>query len=266
MMIAKFLCWNCRGLSARDTSDYIFKLIRIHKPSLVCLVETRANSGRIDRFRFKIPRSWHWAAIEADGYSGGIFILWNKSLGHVTPIVASRRALHIVISSSVFKNCVISIVYNSTFSRKQCLLWNELSKISKLHLPWLIIGDFNAVLSRNEFKGGNFFYYNRKAQFFREFVDFNNLIDLNHSGPQFTWCNNQNGLARHWARLDRCLVNLDWTNVFRFYNLKHLSRVFSDHSPLLLDINVHTHPKPYYFRFNNFWLDYLGCHDAVHSA
>lgn len=104
-------------------------------------------------------------------------------------------------------------------------MWHELFKITHLRLPWLILGDFNIVLSRNEFNGGNFSYYDRKACSFKEFVD-SSLLDLNFIDPSFTWCNNQNGSGRRWARLGRCLVNMDWINVFKFYKLQHLSRTF----------------------------------------
>lgn len=35
-----------------------------------------------------------------------------------------------------------------------------------------------------------------KARHFNAFILLNQLVDLGFSGPQFTWCNYQNGLAR----------------------------------------------------------------------
>lgn len=98
MHYAKIICWNCRGISAIDTSSRVLCLIRKFNPIIVSLVETRANSDRVDRFCKKVPKHWEWAAILADGFSGGIFVLWNKAIGMVTPIAVSRRALHIIIS------------------------------------------------------------------------------------------------------------------------------------------------------------------------
>lgn len=187
MMITKQICcWNCRGLSSRDTLARISRIIRHENISIFCLVETRANSNRISRFCSNLTRSWDWAAILADGFSGGILVCWKKGLGLVTPIVFSRRILHIVISSSFFNKVIISVVYNSCRFTSQCNVWNELSKISFINLPWLIIGDFNSILFPNEHKGGRFSHYSRKARFFRSFVDSNNLFDLNFSGAQFT--------------------------------------------------------------------------------
>lgn len=214
MMIVNIICWSCRGLSSRDTSSRILCLIRTHKTLLVCLVETRANSDRTDCFTKRIPRGWDWAATLADGYSKGILVLWHNSIGQVSLIAVSKQALHIIISTNPSNNFMVSVIYNSTRFRKQCFLWHELSKLTSLRLPWIVLGDFNSILCKSEHRGGLFAYYDRKSRFFLDFVNSNNLIDLNFTGSSYTWCNNQSGLARRWARLDRCLVNLEWTDLF----------------------------------------------------
>lgn len=202
----------------------------------------------------------------SDGFSGGIIILWHKNVGLVTPIAVSKHALHIIISSVSNKNLVLSLVYNSLLFRKQCFLWQELSKLTSLNIPWLILGDFNSILHRSEHKRGSFTYYDSKARFFPDFIEGNNLMDLNFSGSSFTWCNNQSGLAHHWARLDRCLVNFDWINTFKTNNLRHLNRSFSDHSFLFLSSSTLSHHHKRVFRFDNSWFNFLGCHSAVYQA
>lgn len=168
-MSAKIICWNCRGISARDTCSRILHFIRKDKPWIICLLETRANHDRVDRFCSKLPRCWEWAAILAEGYSSGIIVLWNCRIGLATPVAVSRRALHLILSPVSSKVSILSFVYNSYRLRSQCALWAELNKISPLNLPWLIAGDFNSVLTRDEHKGGSFSYYNRKAHFFSKF-------------------------------------------------------------------------------------------------
>jgi len=39
------------------------------------------------------------------------------------------------------------------------------------------------------------------------FIYDSGLIDLGFVGASFIWCNNQNGRARLWERLDHALVN-----------------------------------------------------------
>ncbi|XP_039118464.1 uncharacterized protein LOC120254413 [Dioscorea cayenensis subsp. rotundata] len=255
------------GISSRETSSRVISFTRRALTFSLCvLLKPEANDSRLDRFRSLVPNSWDWAAIVADGYSGGIIALWNKNIGQVTPIAVSRRALHLVISLDNVSSVIVLIVYNSHLLHAQCSLWQELSKISTLNFPWLSIGDFNVVLSRSEHKGGSYIYYSRRSRFFLNFVDLNNLFDLNFSGPEFTWCNNQLGPSRRWARLDRGLVNSCWLDKFSVYSLKHLPRVLSDHAPLFLKISSHYNSRHKIFRFENYWLDYIGCHEAVRNA
>lgn len=128
-----------------------------------------------------------------------------------------------MISFDSSDSSIISVIYNSYCFCHQCLLWHELAKISSLHLPWLIVGDFNSILSRNEHKEGSFAYYDKKARFLLNFIDENNLFDLKFYCSPYTWCNNQHGATHWWARIDWCLVNMEWNSAFESYALKHLS-------------------------------------------
>ncbi|XP_039138822.1 uncharacterized protein LOC120276159 [Dioscorea cayenensis subsp. rotundata] len=260
------VCWNCRGISSGDISNRAHNFIRKFKPLIVCFVETKANEDRVYRFCQKLPADWDWAAILADGFSGGIIVAWNKIIGTVSPVVSSRRALHLVISNNVYSNCLISVIYNASNSQSQRNLWYELSKLSAFNIPWFLIGDFNAITSSEEHRGGSFAYYSRKALNFLNFIEANNLLDLQFSGPKYTWCNNQSGVARRWAMLDRGLINLAWSSLFGSYTLRHLPRLHSDHAPLLFSGFKHISNHKSSFRFENYWIDYIGCHNAVHSA
>jgi hypothetical protein len=70
--------------------------------------------------------------------------------------------------------------------------------------PWILIGDFNAILSSAEKKGGRNFG-SPSHNFFVDFVHSNGLVDLGYSGNPFTWNNNRQGLHNIKERLDRGL-------------------------------------------------------------
>lgn len=129
-------------------------------------METRANKDRVNRFCAKLPHCWKWAPILADIFSGRIIVIWNSSIGLVSPIAVSRRALHLIISFDSSGSWIIFVVYNFSRLWSQCSLWIELSKISSLSIPWLLVGDFNSIVTCMEHKGGSFKYYSRKASFF----------------------------------------------------------------------------------------------------
>lgn len=226
MDLTKIMCWNCRGVLGRDTSTHIWHMIKTHNPLIFCLVETRADSVRLEKFCNRLGRAWHWAAILLEGYSGGIIIIWKKHIGRVTPMARSRSALHLVITPDNQKSWVLFTIYNSNRIHGQRLLWNELSGMSSANLPWIVIGDFNTVCSDEEARGGSFSYYRRKAREFSNFIIANSFLDVRFIGNNFTWCNNQRGLARRMARLDYCLTNALWSDIGATFFVKHLSRIF----------------------------------------
>lgn len=64
------------------------------------------------------------------------------------------------------------------------------------------MGDFNATCSPSEHRGNSFSYYERKANYFSDFIVGNFLLDLGYVGEDLIWCNGQLELSRWWARLD----------------------------------------------------------------
>lgn len=174
-------------------------------------------------------------------------------------------SLNLVISSKEGP-WILSIFYNSQILAAQKLLWNTLTDITTTRIPWLLIGDFNSVLSNQDFKGGSSRSYTFKSSFFNTFVNSNNLVDIGFVGLHFTWSNNQTGLACCWARLDRFLANHDWVDFFASIVNQYLSRACSDHFPLLLTAHSCMSSKNSVFQFNNFWFEYHNCHINIIKA
>ncbi|KAJ0987975.1 hypothetical protein J5N97_006331 [Dioscorea zingiberensis] len=186
----KIISWNCRGISNPKTFSKIRALMRSHQPDLVCLVETRADANQAIKVCNKFSKLWEWAAIHARGMSGGIITLWKYGVGKVTPIAQSRYALHLILSTDKPRHWVLSVIYNSQNVQYQKVLWRDLSHMSSLSLPWVLVGDFNAILSIEEHRGGRFDRYAVKSKLFSEFMSVNHLLDLGFYGTAFTWCNN----------------------------------------------------------------------------
>ncbi|KAK2407515.1 hypothetical protein QL285_043126 [Trifolium repens] len=118
---------------------------------------------------------------------------------------------------------------------------------------WCVLGDFNAVLHRNERKGVNFVAGSSSLAELTEFGEFvaeMELVDLLVLGRRFTWFH-PNGVSM--SRIDRVLVSEDWLMAWGNPSLWVLPRSVSDHCPLLVRYNsVDWGPRP--FRFNNYWL------------
>jgi len=71
MDLTKIICWNCRRVSGHNTVSCIVNMMNKVNPLIFCLVETRANAGRLYHFCSELNKQWRCAALEAVGYSGG---------------------------------------------------------------------------------------------------------------------------------------------------------------------------------------------------
>ena len=69
---------------------------------------------------------------------------------------------------------------------------------------------------------------------FREVIHQCGFKDLGFVGPEFTWCNMQEGESRMFLRLDRALATLDWVDHYKDVKVHHLVESTFDQCALLL--------------------------------
>lgn len=128
--------------------------------------------------------------------------------------------------------------------------WEELDTIGRAwNLPWIMVGDFNAVRTRAERSSGRASKLEREQ--FANLLDEFDLLELSKIGPDFTYKHGTNGAC--FSRLDRYLVNPAWVGLFKAHVEKPLGFYNSDHRLLLLqDECLMGGPIP--FKFELFWL------------
>jgi hypothetical protein len=132
---------------------------------------------------------------------------------------------------------LLSAIYASPRRSESKVLWNNLSVIADLlSLPWVMVGDFNDILSSEEKWGGNKPSASRMAEF-HACLNSCSLIDLGFSGPKYTWTNSQDVSSLIMQRLDRALANPEWRFLFPEANVTHLPRTHLDHCSILLTLH-----------------------------
>ena len=162
---------------------------------------------------------------------------------------------------------LISAIYIRPRLSERRILWDNLKIVAQLHnLPWLLLGDFNEVLSGEDKFGGNRVKLNRALQF-KECLDDCNMVDLGFARPKYKWTNRRPISALILERIDRCFANPSWRVLFPEVAVTHLPRTFSNHCPVLIELFRMDPPaqnKP--FRFHTMWLLHPGFPNIVQKA
>jgi endonuclease/exonuclease/phosphatase family metal-dependent hydrolase len=112
--------------------------------------------------------------------------------------------------------------------------------------PWCIGGDFNIVRFPSE--RSNDSNYSTAMMELSDFIAEQGLVDIPLVGGQFTWSNNQEDEI--WSRIDRFLISPSWEDHYPEVVQRRLSRVCSDHFPLMLECGDSRGGKKY-FKFEN---------------
>ncbi|KAL0313774.1 UNVERIFIED_CONTAM: hypothetical protein Scaly_2901600 [Sesamum calycinum] len=100
--------------------------------------------------------------------------------------------------------------------------------------PWLVLGDFNAVIDDSEVRGRAADTSASMAEFRSCILD-TGLVHLPFTGNSFTWHNCSEGTRSLWKRLDRMLVNEVWLDSWPGASYISALPSTSDHSPLILN-------------------------------
>ena len=99
--------------------------------------------------------------------------------------------------------------------------------------PWLVIGDFNEILTQDE-KSEIVMAREGQMKAFRDVFQDCSLSDLGFTGSIFTWNNDREGDDFIKERLDRAVANREWCAEHHLAEVWVLAARSSDHKPLCL--------------------------------
>lgn len=132
-----------------------------------------------------------------------------------------RQYVHLNIWDDYGFNFLFTPVYGSSQAKNRMELWSELSIIApNVNDPWIVGGDFNAILYKEEKCGGA-----RKAIGCKKFGAWMKdcaMEDMGFVGSKFTW---KRGTV--YERLDRFVCNKSWRNRVQKFQVSHLPRIQS---------------------------------------
>ncbi|XP_073300490.1 uncharacterized protein [Primulina huaijiensis] len=161
----------------------------------------------------------------------------------------NEQAIHVSIQCLLTNNMIYaSFIYGFNIIVQRRSLWDDLKLIgANCTLSWLVLGDFNSVLSPDEKRGLN--VKNYETHDFIDCVATLDLYDLQFTGCFFTWSS-----PKVCSKLDCALVNNYWLSSSMEGFAEFLTpRCISDHATCVVTMFEQRKRKMKPFKFQNMW-------------
>uniref|UniRef100_A0A803P0S6 Reverse transcriptase domain-containing protein n=1 Tax=Cannabis sativa TaxID=3483 RepID=A0A803P0S6_CANSA len=242
-----------RGLVLRENPDVLF------------LMETKLNLARMDVL-WRQMGFFDAIIVEASGASGGLCLCWKAGVV-VSRLKAEKNLISVRFDNTLNVPSWIGLfVYGPPVRGDRASFWESLAlDITHLSLPWVVLGDLNALLDNGDKVGGNRVYPG-DLQFLSDFLFISGGVDLGCVGNFFTWSNKRQHPDLIKERLDRVISAPDWITLFPKAGVSALPIIYSDHAPIVLDLlhDLENYHKP--FRFLDAWTSDPSCKTVVQDA
>ncbi|XP_062013929.1 uncharacterized protein LOC133730329 [Rosa rugosa] len=256
----KALFWNSRGDGSENFKTAIADLVKFHSVDILAICEPRVQFKRVSSALNSLgfPDS---RIVEARGFSGGIWLLWDKNRTQVDFVDDNSQSISVKISIPGKQPWLFTTVYASPTHVIRASLWNYLENLANaVNLPCMLMGDFNELVSGADKKCGSL---SGRFGGLRDWINKNGMIDMGFQGSCYTWSNN-----RVKERLDRGFCCSAWRALFAEAFIRHLPKTRSDHCPILLQLasnnTINRNATP--FRFQAMWLNHNTYADFVSNS
>ncbi|XP_060211977.1 uncharacterized protein LOC132639556 [Lycium barbarum] len=229
-----------------------------HKFFLVGLMEPFQQSYKLESYRRRLGIDTALCNV-----SGKIWAFVNEDY-QVTVMIDSVQQLTLKLHNvNSEEKLIVTLLYTKCDRMERIELWESLYYLaSDMTLPWLVGGDFNVICDEEEKYGGLPVSLN-EVEDFRHCINTCNLTDLGYKGSVFTWWNGRGFEDCVFKRLDRCLGNIEFQQLFPGLQITHLIKQGSDHSPLFIECKDQVPKVRKSFKFLKIWAKHETFMDIV---
>lgn len=147
--------------------------------------------------------------MNSSGLSGDLIVLWTREI-NLRVIDKGPKYIEVeLVNDNGVDMWSCLFVYGELNNNKRVVFFGKIiAKIQSIQNPLICIRDWNYLWFKEDKKGGDRISHSNLARA-RSILDDGNLIDLGHSGPQFTWINRRWGNDFIKERLDRGAANAE---------------------------------------------------------
>ncbi|XP_019256828.1 PREDICTED: uncharacterized protein LOC109235244 [Nicotiana attenuata] len=251
-----------RVLGKITCSQEVKEFVRINNKAIIAIVEHRVKELKAIAIIRKIAPRQEWVSNAKTGNKGRIWIMWDPRIYIFDPKEMDEQFIHGQVRvKSRPVNFGFTAVYGLHTIKDRKPLWDKLRQINSIQQgPWLVMGDFNAVLHITDRQHGSE-VQDMEMKDFKEYMMDTGMNELPSVGRDYTWTNNHT-----YSRIDKGLVNTEWMMIMPSMKIQVLKPLISDHSPLKLMITQGHTKKCRPFRFLNCIADHPQFIQLVQSA
>jgi hypothetical protein len=232
--------------------EFLDRLMLSTGAQITFISETRTsryNSSQLNN-RFNIVDSF---VVPLIGLSGGLWLLWNDEVRVDIKYSSQHLILATFVNIAMCVEFVLICVYGDPHHRQTRVIWDKIATFvsENLDKPVVCFGDLNNIMSDVDTTSSNINKYRMRT--FNSYVKQCGLFDLGFSGPAYTWTNKRFSSTPVFERLDRCLANAEWCDVFPNTNVFNLPIILGDHAPILVSTESQYRKPRLNFKFENWW-------------
>ena len=131
---------------------HAYELHRRHRPNILIIIKPHIAEAQAQGVIDTLPYS-HSSRVDPAGFSGGIWLLWNEGPSFSVEIITcSEHSIHALIKvHSPSLSFLFTAVYAPPQFNRRKPFWDYLQNLAvNISLPWLLLGDFNDMISKEE--------------------------------------------------------------------------------------------------------------------
>lgn len=106
------ISWNCRGARSPQFLRNARELIRTFRPFIFLILEPQISSTAADVVCRRLG-SRDWVRSEAEGFSGGIWVLWNREEVNLKVVHVEKHSVHVIVDEGKPTAWLLTAVYAS---------------------------------------------------------------------------------------------------------------------------------------------------------
>ncbi|XP_004301904.1 PREDICTED: uncharacterized protein LOC101292910 [Fragaria vesca subsp. vesca] len=217
----KIFYWNLRGIANDPTQNAFKEFVRSHSLEILCIAEPFVALESIPASFWRNLGMQFIGANDRGSQQPNLWVFCKISLVPWVRVLYSsdqQVSLQVMFDST---NCFVTAVYARTTVVGRRKLWEDITDVKGRFVngPWLVFGDFNAVLGMHEKKGGGPVCMS-SCEEFQVMSDVCELVHVVTKGAEFTWVRRRGLRGNVELRLDCSLASLEWLDawdhLFRF--------------------------------------------------